>query len=191
MSVRAIATVGHPVLRERARELTRDELASPEIQTLIDDLIDTMHHANGAGIAANQVHEAVRVAVIEVDHNPRYPYKPPIPLTVIVNPVIEPLDDELVEINEGCLSVPDLRGNVFRHVHVRVRYLDRHGVEHDEVKRGLTAGTFQHECDHLDGRLFLDRVVDTTTLTTWEQFERFHRAAFVERITEFVARVGS
>ena len=161
------------------------------MQTLIDDLIDTMHHANGAGIAANQVHEPVRIAVIEVDHNPRYPYKPPIPLTVIVNPVIEPLDDELVEINEGCLSVPDLRGNVMRHVNVRVRYLDRDGNEHDEVKRGLTAGTFQHECDHLDGRLFLDRVVDTTTLTTWEQFERFHRDAFVARITEFVERVGS
>ena len=181
MTVRDIATVGHPVLRQRAREITPDELASAEIQTLIDDLIDTMHDANGAGIAANQVHEPVRVAVIEVDHNPRYPYKPPIPLTVVVNPVLEPLDDELVEINEGCLSVPNLRGNVFRHVNVRVRYLDRDGVAHDEIKRGLTAGTFQHECDHLDGLLFLDRVVDTTTLTTWEQFERFHRDAFVAR----------
>jgi peptide deformylase len=191
MTVRPIATVGHPVLRERAREITLEELASAEIQTLIDDLVDTMHAANGAGIAANQVHETVRVAVIEVDHNPRYPYKPPIPLTVVVNPVIEPLDDELVEINEGCLSVPDLRGNVFRHVNVRVRYLDRDGVEHDEIKRGLTAGTFQHECDHLDGTLFLDRVADTRTLTTWAQFERHHRDAFVARITEFVARVGS
>ena len=191
VTVRPIATVGHPVLRQRAREVTPDELVSDEIQTLIDDLIDTMRHAEGAGLAANQVHEPVRIAVIHVHHNARYPYKPPIPLTVVVNPVIEPLDDELVEINEGCLSVPDLRGNVFRHVNVRVRYLDRHGVAHDEVKRGLTAGTFQHECDHLDGRLFLDRVADTTTLTTWEQFERFHRAAFVERITQFVERVGS
>ena len=100
----------------------------------------------------------MRVAVIEVNHNPRYPYKPPIPLTVVVNPVIEPLDDELVEINEGCLSVPNLRGTVQRHVNIRVRYLDRDGIDHDEVKRGLTAGTFQHECDHLDGVLFLDRV---------------------------------
>jgi len=191
VAVRTIATVGHPVLRQRAREVTPERLAGAELQQLIDDLIDTMRHANGAGIAANQVAEPLRIAVIEVDHNPRYPYKPKIPLTVVVNPVLEPLDDELVEINEGCLSVPDLRGNVFRHVNVRVRYLDRHGVEHDEVKRGLTAGTFQHECDHLDGRLFLDRVADTTTLTTWEQFERFHRDAFVERITEFVARVGS
>ena len=191
MTVRPIATVGHPVLRERARELSADELASPAIQALIDDMIVTMRDVKGAGLAANQVHEPVRIAVVEVDHNPRYPYKPPIPLTVIVNPVIEPLDDEVVEINEGCLSVPNLRGNVLRHVTVRVRYLDRDGVEHDEVKRGLTAGTFQHECDHLDGTLFVDRVADTRTLSTWEQFERHHRDAFVARITEFVERVGS
>ena len=191
MTIRKIATVGHPVLRQRAREVPPGELASPELQRLIDDLIDTMRDANGAGIAANQVHEPVRVAVIEVDHNPRYPYKPPIPLTVLVNPVIELLDDELVEINEGCLSVPNLRGNVMRNVNIRVRWLDRDGNEHDEIKRGLTAGTFQHECDHLDGRLFLDRVVDTTTLTTWEEFDRHHRDLFVARITEFVRRIGS
>jgi peptide deformylase len=191
VTIRKIATVGHPVLRERTRELTVEELASPQIQTLIDDMIDTMRDANGAGIAANQVHETVRITVIEVNKNPRYPYKPPIPLTVVINPVIEFLDDEVVEINEGCLSVPNLRGNVFRHVNIRVTYLDREGVEHEEIKRGLTAGTFQHECDHLDGLLFLDRVADTTTLTTWEQFERFHRDAFIERISAFVARVGS
>lgn len=191
MSVREILHVGNPLLRERSREISRDELASPEMQQLIDDLIDTMHAANGAGIAAPQVGELVRITTIEVTKNPRYPYKPPIPLTIVVNPVIEFLDDELVEVNEGCLSVPNMRGNVMRHVNIRVRYLDRHGVEHDEVKRGLTAGTFQHEIDHLDGLLFLDRVADTRTLTTWEQFERFHRAAFVERITAFVERVGS
>jgi peptide deformylase len=196
MTVRPIVTVGHPVLRERAREVTPEALASPEIQTFIDDLIDTMRHANGAGLAANQVGEPIRIAVIEVNDNPRYPYKPRIPLTVLVNPVVEPVAGpdgtvELVEINEGCLSVPNLRGNVMRHVSVRVRYLDRHGVAHDEVKRGLTAGTFQHELDHLDGVLFLDRVTDPTTFTTWEQFERFHRDAFVARITDFVARVGS
>ena len=109
----------------------------------------------------------------------------------MVNPEIEFLDDELVEINEGCLSVPNLRGNVMRHVNIRVRWIDRVGNTHDEIKRGLTAGTFQHECDHLDGTLFLDRVTDPTTFATWEQFDRFHRAAFVERITEFARRVGS
>jgi len=191
VTVREILHVGNPLLRERSRELTHDELALPATQQLIDDLIDTMHAANGAGIAAPQVGELVRIATIEVGDNPRYPYKPRIPLTVVVNPVIEPLDGELVEINEGCLSVPNLRGNVMRHVNVRVRWWDRDGAEHDEVRRGLTAGTFQHECDHLDGLLFLDRVHDTRSLTTWEQFERFHRAAFIERITEFVQRVGS
>jgi len=191
VSVRPIATIGHPILRERAREVSPAELASPAVQGLIDDMIETMRAAAGAGLAAPQVHEGLRIAVIEVDHNPRYPYKPPIPLTVIVNPVIEPLDDELVELNEGCLSVPDLRGDLRRHVSIRVRYLDRAGRAVDEVRRGLTAGTFQHEVDHLDGILFVDRVEDPRTLTTWEQFDRFHRDAFVERITSFVERVGS
>jgi peptide deformylase len=192
MSVRAIATVGHPVLRERAREVTREELASASVQRLIDDMIETMRAANGAGLAANQVHETLRIAVVEVRAgNPRYPYKPPVALTVIVNPEIEPLDDETVEINEGCLSVPDLRGAVDRYVNVRVRYLDRDGDEHEEVRRGLTAGTFQHEVDHLDGILFLDRVRDPATFTTWEQFERHHRDAFVARAKALVERVGS
>ena len=134
---------------------------------------------------------ALRIAVAEVEEgNPRYPYKPPIPLTVIVNPVIEPLDSEMVEINEGCLSVPGLRGSLLRHLRIRVRYLDRDGVEHDEVKQGLTAGTFQHEVDHLDGVLFVDRA-DPRTLATWEQFERHQRDEFTARMAELVARVGS
>ncbi len=191
MTVREIVTVGHPALRQPAVEVSADELASAEVQELIDDLVDTMRDAQGAGLAANQIADGRRIAVIEVNDNPRYPYKPRIPLTVVVNPVIEFVDDELVEINEGCLSVPDLRGSVHRHVKVRVRWLDRDGTPHDEIKRGLTAGTFQHECDHLDGVLFLDRVTDPTTFTTWAQFERYHQAAFVERITAFVDRVGS
>ena len=191
MTVRTIATIGHPILRERALEVTASELHSLAIQTLIDDLIDTMRDANGAGIAANQVHELRRIAVVEVNDNPRYPYKPKIPLTVLVNPVIDVLDDEMVEINEGCLSVPNLRGSVQRYVNIRLRYLDRDGEAHDEIKRGLTAGTMQHEVDHLDGTLFVDRVTDPTSLATWEQFELHHRAAFVQRITAFVERVGS
>jgi peptide deformylase len=191
VSVREIATIGHPVLRRPARPLTLDELRTPGVQGLIDDMIETMRDAGGAGIAANQVGEPLRIAVAEVDGtNPRYPYKPPIPLTVIVNPVVEPLGPETVEINEGCLSVPGLRGVVERHVAIRLRYLDREGQEHEEVKRGLTAGTFQHEVDHLDGTLIVDRA-DPRTLMTWEQFERFHRDEFVERITAFVERVGS
>lgn len=188
--MRPVLSIGHPTLRVPAEPVPIDEIASAEVQGLIDDLVDTMHDADGAGIAAPQIGESVRIAVMEVRDNPRYPYKPRIPLTVAINPVIEPLDDEMVEINEGCLSVP-LRGNVMRHVNVRVRFLDRNGGEHDEVVRGLTAGTWQHECDHLDGVLFVDRVTDPTTLTTWAEYERFHRDAFVERITAFVERVGS
>jgi len=191
MSILKVAHMGHPVLREKAKPVDRAAIATPSVRQLIDDLIDTMHAANGAGIAAPQIGELVRIATIEVTHNPRYPYKPPIPLTIVVNPVITPLDEELVEINEGCLSVPNMRGNVMRHVNIRVTYWDRDGTEHDEIKRGLTAGTFQHELDHLDGVLFLDRVHDSHSLTTWEQFERFHRDEFVRRITAFVERVGS
>ncbi len=191
MTVREILHVGNPLLRERSREVTREELASPEVQQLIDDLIDTMRAADGAGIAAPQVGELVRITTIEVNQNPRYPYKPPIPLTIVVNPIIEPIDDEQFENMEGCLSVPKMRGRVPRWVNVRVRYLDREGNEHDEVRRGLAAGTFQHECDHLDGVVFLDRVTDTRTLTTWEMFERYHQAAFFEEMRQFVARVGS
>jgi peptide deformylase len=191
MAIREILTVGHPTLRERAREVSLEELSGADLQQVIDDLIDTMRHANGAGIAAPQIGVPLRITTIEVNKNPRYPYKPMIPLTIVVNPVITFLDNEMVDINEGCLSVPNLRGMVARHVNIRVQWLDREGVAHEEIKRGLTAGTFQHECDHLDGLLFLDRVTDTTTLTTWESFERFHRAAFVERITAFVERVGS
>jgi peptide deformylase len=180
VSVREIVTIGHPVLRSRAPEV--EDVA--DVQSLIDDLIETMRAAGGAGLAANQIGELARVAVVEVDHNPRYPYKPPIPLTVMVNPVLEPVGSETVDINEGCLSVPDLRGTLPRFVTVRVRYLDRDGVEREEVRRGLSAGTFQHEVDHLDGVLFLDRVRDPTTFTTWEQFDRFHRDAFVERVRD-------
>ncbi|HEY8002363.1 MAG TPA: peptide deformylase [Solirubrobacterales bacterium] len=191
MTVLEILEIGHPTLRERARELTPEELSSPEVQTLIDDMIETKRAANGAGLAAPQVGHSLRIAIAEVEPgNPRYPYKPPIPLTVLVNPVIEPLDDELVAINEGCLSVPGMRGEVPRHVNLAVRYLDRGGIEQGEVRHGLTAGTFQHEVDHLDGVLFLDRA-DPRTLTTWEQYERFHRDEFERRARELVARTGS
>ena len=190
MSVREVVAIGDPVLRQRARELSGDEIASPEIQGLIDDLIETKRATHGAGIAANQVGEALRVAIVEVEEdNPRYPYKPPVPLTVIINPTIEPLAEGTVEINEGCLSVPDLRGSLERHLAIRVRYVDRHGQEHNEVKRGLTAGTFQHEVDHLDGILFVDRA-DPRTFATWEQFDRHQRDEFVRRVTRLEKELG-
>ena len=97
MAIRKIAQIGHPVLRQRAREVTREELASPAMQQLIDDLIETMHDADGAGLAAIQIYEPIRIVAIEVRNNPRYPYKPPIPLTILVNPVLTPVGDEMFE----------------------------------------------------------------------------------------------
>jgi len=126
-----------------------------------------------------------------VKDNPRYPYKPNIPLTVLVNPVLAPQGDEQFENQEGCLSVPALRGAVKRHAVVRVTGLDRHGTTIDRVVRGISAGTFQHEVDHLDGLLFLDRVEDTRTLATWDQWKAHHEAAFVENVRAVVARHGS
>jgi peptide deformylase len=191
VSVREVVAIGDPVLRQRSRELSADEIASPEIQQLIDDMIETKRAVHGAGIAANQVGEAVRVALVEVEEgNPRYPYKPPEPLTVMINPTLEPVGEEMVEINEGCLSVPDLRGSLGRHLEVRVRYLDRHGAEQEVVKRGLTAGSFQHEVDHLDGILFVDRA-DPRTFATSEQFDLHQREEFVRRVTALTEELES
>jgi peptide deformylase len=187
VTLREIATVGDPVLRERADELSPAELATPEIQQLIDDLIETKRAAGGAGLAATQVSVPKRIAVVEVDEHTRYAYKPRVPLTVIVNPEIEVLSDTRLLINEGCLSVPDLRGDVERAVDVRVHFLNREGHRQSVDAHGLTAGTFQHEVDHLDGVLFLDRVTDPRSFSTWDQFERHHAAAFLHRIAPYTA----
>jgi len=191
MTVLPIATVGNPGLRIRAAEVTREELGSADVQAFIDDLIETMRHANGAGLAATQVLRHQRICAVEVANNPRYPYKPPIPLTILVNPVLTPLDDELFRNFEGCLSVPGIRGEVARSTRIRVQAWDRHGNEIDEEVRGLKAATYQHEVDHLDGLLFLDRVEDSRTLSTWDSFNEFHKEAFVERVTALVAKHGS
>ena len=191
MAIRKIAQIGHPVLRQIARDVSREELATPAMQAFIDDLVETMHDADGAGLAAIQVYEPIRICAIEVRNNPRYPYKPPIPLTILVNPVLTPVGDELFENNEGCLSVPNLRGMVQRSVHVHVSAWDRHGNPIDEVVHGLKAGTYQHEVDHLLGKIFVDRVTDPSTFSTWVEFDRHHKAAFVERAKALVERVGS
>lgn len=191
MAILKIATLGHPVLREVARPVTVDQLRSPELQAFVDDLVETMFDANGAGLAANQVYRPVQICAICVKNNPRYPYKPNYPLTVLVNPVLTLLGEDTFLNYEGCLSVPNLRGEVRRSAHVHVRALDREGKELDFEVRGLTAGTFQHEVDHLDGKVFVDRVENTHSLATWADFERHHQAAFVERAKAIVAKYGS
>jgi peptide deformylase len=191
MTIRKIAQIGHPVLRQRAREVGKEELASRAFQTLVDDLVETMRDANGAGLAAIQIYEPVRLVAVEVNENPRYPYKPKIPLTILVNPVIEALSEETFENYEGCLSVPNLRGIVKRTARIRITALDREGKPVAMDCNGFKAGTMQHEVDHLDGVIFVDRVKDPLTFSTWTEYDRHHREAFLKKAEAVVARYGS
>jgi peptide deformylase len=191
MAIRKIASVGHPVLRQPARRLSRDELAGAAAQRLIDDLVDTLRDARAAGLAANQIHEPVQICAIEIPSNPRYSYVPGVPLTILVNPVIEPIGDERYPNYEGCLSVPDLRGIVPRACEIRVRAWDRGGGELDFVARGLAAGAYQHEVDHLCGGLYLDRVRDPASYTTGVEYDRHHAAASAARARAMIERFGS
>jgi peptide deformylase len=191
VTVRHVVTAGHPVLRQPAMPVDAASLEDPATQSFVDDLIETMRYYRGAGLAAPQVLDSRRIVAIEVSANPRYPYKPDIPLTILVNPEIEPLSDETFDNNEGCLSVPDLRGVTQRFVRIGVTALDRRGRRIEREVLGLSATTFQHEVDHLDGKLFVDRVLDPTTFTTWDQFERFGRDEFSVRAAALVARFGS
>jgi peptide deformylase len=190
VTILEIAQLGHPGLRQRAAEISRDELLTPEVQQFIDDLVATMRHANGAGLAATQVLYPKRIVAIEVKDNPRYPYKPNIPLTILVNPVVEPISEERFDNYEGCLSVPNLRGLVSRYAEVRVTGWNRNGEPIERIVRGLSAGTYQHEVDHLDGLVFVDRVTDTKTLCTWAEFDKHYKKAFVERIVPFIQKMG-
>src|SRR3989337_2335666 len=110
MAILKVARLGHPSLRQPARPVPLEAIRAPETQRLIDDMIETMREYDGAGLAANQVHTLQQICVIEVQGNPRYPDAPLIPLTVVINPVVTPLTDEMEEGWEGCLSVPDMRG---------------------------------------------------------------------------------
>jgi peptide deformylase len=189
--IRPITTIGDPVLRSPALPVSQGELASAATQSFIDDLIETKRAAHGAGLAANQVGDTRAIAVVEIEPgNPRYPYKPPFPLTVLVNPRIVSRLREEIEVNEGCLSVPGLRGSVTRRAGVEVEYEDRLGLTRRKSVSGLTAGTFQHEIDHLDGVLFVDRVRDPRSFSSWEMFERHGRAAFEKHARAITERWG-
>ena len=188
MTALPIVQIGHPTLRERAREVTVEELGSAELQRICDDLVETMRAANGAGLAAPQVDIPLRIFAVEVGDNPRYPYKPRLGLRVLVNPTVRALGGETYENYEGCLSIPDLRGLLARATEVEVTYLDPRGNEHTERFGGLSAGTMQHELDHLDGILFPDRVEDPTTLCTWEMFRTYRQDAWVASIEPLLER---
>ena len=186
-----IAQIGHPILRQPTRILTREELLSEEIESFLDDLVETMREASGAGLAANQVYQSLRICAVEVRNNSRYPYRPNIPLTILVNPVLTPASDETFINYEGCLSVPNLRGQVRRHCEVHVEALDREGNSISTVVKGMTAATYQHEVDHLDGRIFLDRVEDPNSVVTLENFQRYCMDKVAADVEALVKRYGS
>lgn len=165
--------MGNPVLRRVAEDLPLDELTTLQVQKLIDDMIETMKEYEGVGLAAVQVHEPKKIAVLEVADNPRYPHKPRVPLCVLVNPKVTPLSDEMEEDWEGCLSILELRGKVPRYTGVRVEARDRTGKELDFVASGFHARVIQHEWDHLNGKVFLDRMRDLSTLTYLQELARY------------------
>ena len=174
MAVRKIIRMGHPTLRKRARELTTRELKSPEVGRLINDMIDTLNDSGGIGLAAPQVDESVRLAIIEIPGGTsRYGEIPPMPLTVFANPRIEVVEPAAAGYWEGCLSVPGLRGYVERPQFVRVKYQDLRGATHVLELKGFLATVFQHEFDHLDGVLYVDRMTDPTTLMFEEEYLRY------------------
>ena len=173
MAILKVARLGHPVLRQVARPVPIDAIQSADVQRFIDDLIETMREYDGAGLAANQVHAPVQIAVIEVAANPRYPDAPEVPLTVLVNPVVTPLTEEMEEGWEGCLSVPDMRGRVPRFTAVRLEGYDRDGRPMDVVAKDFFARVIQHETDHLKGIVYLDRMRDLSSLAHIAEWQRY------------------
>jgi peptide deformylase len=158
MAVRPILRLGDPRLREVAAPVRA--LDTPELHALVRDMVETMEAANGAGLAAVQIGVPQRVVIFGIEHNPRYPSAEPVPFTVLVNPEIEVLDDERDSGWEGCLSVPGMRGLVPRHTRIRYRGRDEFGGPIDRTVSGFHARVVQHECDHLDGILYPQRIED-------------------------------
>lgn len=154
MSIRKVARMGHPVLRQKARELSKQEILSDETRALVRDMVETMNEYGGIGIAAPQIHESVSVAIIDYQEEGESEQ----PLTVVFNPKITVLDDKRQGFWEGCLSVPELRGLVYRPRKVQIDYLDLQAKPQKIVAEGFLATVFQHELDHLFGTLFIDRV---------------------------------
>ncbi|MGL6109800.1 MAG: peptide deformylase [Rubrivivax sp.] len=162
MAIREILKMGDPRLLRVAAPVS--DFDSPAMLALVEDMFDTMRAANGAGLAAPQIGEDLQLVIFGFEHNERYPEAPPVPLTVLTNPVIEPVGDELVDGWEGCLSVPGLRGVVPRHARIRYRGFDAKGLAIEREVDGFHARVVQHECDHLIGRLYPTRMRDLRQL---------------------------
>jgi len=168
MSILKVARLGHPALRQPARRVVPSELVDSATQRLIDDMFETMREYQGIGLAAPQVHVGLRLFVAGAD-DPDAGMSP----VVMVNPEISPIGEATEEDWEGCLSIPDIRGRVPRRAEILVRSLDRHGREHTTTESGFPARVIQHETDHLDGVLFLDRMSQFDSLTYLAEYDRY------------------
>lgn len=174
MAVRPVLTIGNPLLRQVARDLTPEEIVSPQVRALVEDMVDTMHHEEGIGIAAPQIGESVQLAIVEIDvESERYPDAEPVELIVLANPRVTVLDDDEQGYWEGCLSVPNLRGLVLRPRQVRIDFTTLEGEPAAIVAEGFLATVFQHELDHLQGVLYIDRIRDTRKIATLDDYRRF------------------
>ena len=158
MAVRTVLKMGDPRLLAMARPVT--DFSTPELDALVEDLMETMLAEDGAGLAAPQIGVGLRVVVFGFESNVRYPEAEAVPRTVLVNPLIEHLTEEREDGWEGCLSVPGLRGVVSRTTQIRYRGFDQYGTAIDREAHGFHARVVQHECDHLDGILYPQRMTD-------------------------------
>ncbi len=158
MTVRAVLRMGDPRLLERSRPVERFD--TPELHDLLVDMQDTMEALSGAGLAAPQIGVQLRIVIFGVARNPRYPDAEPVPHTILINPLLDPLGQVIEEGWEGCLSVPGMRGLVPRFAQLRYRGLDQYGQPIDRTVSGFHARVVQHECDHLDGILYPMRIRD-------------------------------
>ena len=158
MAIRQVLRLGDPRLLQPSDEVT--EFNQPALDALIEDMFDTMNAEDGAGLAAPQIGVSLRVAIFGFDNNPRYPQGGAVPRTVLINPVITPLSDTMEDGWEGCLSVPGMRGVVSRFSHIRYTGFGASGTAVDVVAEGFHARVVQHECDHLDGIIYTQKLKD-------------------------------
>ena len=175
MAKRNVIRMGHPTLRKMAEPVELSELNTAEFKEILIDLYDTMKAEGGIGIAAPQINISKQVTLIELPANSeRYGDLPDSPLFTIINPIITILDNELQGFWEGCLSVPGLRGFVERSKKVQIDYINEFGEQKQFIAEDFLATVFQHELDHLFGKIYIDRITDTTKLTYLEEFSEFN-----------------
>ena len=181
-----IAQIGHPILRNKTKDIPINEIKSENTQKIIEKMIKTMRKHNGAGLAANQIYEPIRICIIEVLDNPRYKHLNTIPLKILINPrVIIKKDTATFNSYEGCLSVPNLRGKVRRYNSINVTYYTMDAKKITENIKGLESIVYQHEIDHLDGYLFTDKVEDNSTLVTYENYQKYYEEEYKKELENF------